>query len=245
MVVPYSGENPWLSEPLFLRACDCPPPRSLARGADETGDPLPHAKPPTIDDSVTAFLRTLSGANTSQSTITAYRTDLSQFARFLTETDCTVATPADITRTDVSIEAARAERADGLIQPSTDPCCLRRGVPRVDTQRGDQVVDGAGRHPGDVGLDHHRRQRLVDPPAGLEDAREERTLARLRDAQLDVTGLGRHQTWPGAVAFGDTGVDAFIITGPVGRVETAESTRLTVTARVSVRRRRRPPGARR
>jgi integrase/recombinase XerC len=63
---------------------------------------MPKTKPPTIDDSMTAFLRTLSGANKSQSTITAYRTDLAQFARFLAETNCTVASPADITRTDVS-----------------------------------------------------------------------------------------------------------------------------------------------
>jgi integrase/recombinase XerC len=56
----------------------------------------------TIGESVTAFLRTLSGANKSPSTITAYRTDLAQFARFLAETNCTVTTPADITRTDVS-----------------------------------------------------------------------------------------------------------------------------------------------
>ncbi len=102
MVVPCNGEEPWLSQPLFPRAGDCPPPRSLARGEDETGDPLPNAKPPTVDDSVTAFLRTLSGANTRRSTITASRTDRSRFARFLAETGCTVAMPADVTRTDVS-----------------------------------------------------------------------------------------------------------------------------------------------
>jgi site-specific recombinase XerD len=63
---------------------------------------MPNQKPTTIDESVTAFLRTLSGANKSASTITAYRTDLAQFARFLAETNCTVAAPADITRADVS-----------------------------------------------------------------------------------------------------------------------------------------------
>jgi integrase/recombinase XerC len=63
---------------------------------------MPNTKPPTIDESVTAFLRTLQGANKSPSTITAYRTDLAQFARFLAETNCTVAAPADITRADVS-----------------------------------------------------------------------------------------------------------------------------------------------
>ena len=51
---------------------------------------------PTIDESVTASLRTLSGANTRASTITAYRTDLAQFAHFLSETTCTIASPADV-----------------------------------------------------------------------------------------------------------------------------------------------------
>ena len=38
----------------------------------------------------------------------------------------------------------------------------------------------------------------------------ERTLAQRRDARLDVAGLGRCQTWPGADACGDAGGDAFI-----------------------------------
>jgi len=62
---------------------------------------MPNAKSSTIADSATAVLRTLSGANKRSSTMAAYRTDLPHFARLLTETDCTVATPADITRTDV------------------------------------------------------------------------------------------------------------------------------------------------
>jgi hypothetical protein len=44
---------------------------------------------------VTAYLRTLAGANKSASTITAYRTDLAQFVAFLHETNCTIASPAD------------------------------------------------------------------------------------------------------------------------------------------------------
>jgi site-specific recombinase XerD len=63
---------------------------------------MPNQKPPTIDETVSAFLRTLSGANKSAATITAYRTDLQQFACFLAETNCLVTTPADITRTDVT-----------------------------------------------------------------------------------------------------------------------------------------------
>ena len=62
---------------------------------------MPNENLQTIDETVSAFLRTLSGANKSAATITAYRTDLQQFAHFLTETNCLITTPADITRTDV------------------------------------------------------------------------------------------------------------------------------------------------
>jgi integrase/recombinase XerC len=60
------------------------------------------ANQPTIDESLTAFLRTMRGANKSEATIIAYRTDLSQFARFLAETNCTIITPADISRGDIA-----------------------------------------------------------------------------------------------------------------------------------------------
>jgi hypothetical protein len=45
---------------------------------DETGDDMPKANRPTIDATMTAFLRTLSGAIKSASTITAYGTDLAR-----------------------------------------------------------------------------------------------------------------------------------------------------------------------
>jgi hypothetical protein len=54
---------------------------------------------------------------------------------------------------------------------------------------------------------------LVDAPARLEDAREERTFAQLRDGELDVAGLGRQQAWPGAVAFVRAGLGALIRCG--------------------------------
>ena len=44
---------------------------------------MPKPNRPTIDESATAFLRMLSGVNKSTSTITAYRTDLAQFASIL------------------------------------------------------------------------------------------------------------------------------------------------------------------
>jgi site-specific recombinase XerD len=63
---------------------------------------MTHTNRPTIDETLTAFLRMLSGANKSEATITAYRIDLTQFAHFLTETNCTIATPADIRRGDIA-----------------------------------------------------------------------------------------------------------------------------------------------
>ena len=47
-------------------------------------------------------------------------------------------------------------------------------IPESTPKRGDQVVDRAGRHAVDVGLHHHRVERLIDPSAGLQDRREER-----------------------------------------------------------------------
>ena len=69
---------------------------------DETGDDMTKPNRPTIDATMTAFLRTLAGANKSASTITDYRTDLAQSARFLAETNCTIAAAVDVTRTDIS-----------------------------------------------------------------------------------------------------------------------------------------------
>ena len=57
---------------------------------------------PPLATALASYLRSLAGANKSPSTIVAYRTDVQQFLDFLTETDITVAQPADITRQDVS-----------------------------------------------------------------------------------------------------------------------------------------------
>jgi hypothetical protein len=111
------------------------------------------------------------------------------------------------------VEAAGAERPDDLVEAGADARHLGLGDPRFDAQRGDQVVDGAGGHAVDVGLDHHRVQGLVDAAARFQDRRKERALAELGDAQLDVAGLGRHQPGPGAVAVRDPGVGAFIAGG--------------------------------
>lgn len=71
------------------------------------------------------------------------------------------------------VQAAGAEGSDDLVQSAADTRDLGLGDARVDAQRGNQVIDSAGRHAGDVGLHHHRVQRLVDATAWFEDQRKE------------------------------------------------------------------------
>ena len=66
------------------------------------------------------------------------------------------------------------ERANLLVQVSADPRHLRLRDPGLGAQRLDQVVDLPGRHPVQVGLHHHREQRLIHPPTTLQQGREER-----------------------------------------------------------------------
>ena len=69
-------------------------------------------------------------------------------------------------------------------------------------------------HAVDVGLHHHRVQRLVDPPPRRQDAREERPgRAASGTARCDVTGLGGQQPRPGPVAFGHPRLGAFVAAG--------------------------------
>jgi integrase/recombinase XerC len=67
-------------------------------------------KQPNLDDALAAYLRTLTAANKSAATITAYRTDLRQFLAFLADTNCTIAKPSDVRREDVT--AYLADLAD-------------------------------------------------------------------------------------------------------------------------------------
>ncbi len=71
-------------------------------------------------------------------------------------------------------EGAVAERGDAFVEARTDPTHFGLRDPGIDTHRGDEVIDGAGRDPVDVGLHHHRIQGLIDPPARCEYLRKER-----------------------------------------------------------------------
>jgi hypothetical protein len=67
-----------------------------------------------------------------------------------------------------------------------------------------KIVDRARRDALDVGLLHHRGQRLLGEPPRLEEAREVRALAQLRDAQLDGPGPGLPDPVAVAVALRQT-----------------------------------------
>ena len=62
---------------------------------------------PTLEEALARLLRTLTGSNTSHATITADRTDASQFVAFLRETSCTVGAPAHVAQTLPSTSATR------------------------------------------------------------------------------------------------------------------------------------------
>jgi hypothetical protein len=72
-----------------------------------------------------------------------------------------------------------------------------------------------------IGLHHHREQRLVDPPAPLQQAGEERPGPQLGDAQLQIPGRGRQQPGPVAVALGQPGLGALMGAAPSTAVSSA------------------------
>jgi hypothetical protein len=84
-----------------------------------------------------------------------------------------------------------------MIKVSADPADFALADAAVGTKRPHQVVDLAGAHPMQIGLHHHREQRLVDPAAPLQQAGEERPGPQLGDAQLQIPGRGGQH--PGSV----------------------------------------------
>ena len=86
------------------------------------------------------------------------------------------------------IQPAGAQHGDVGVDLGADPRHRRLRDPAVAAERLDEIVDLPGGGAGDVGGHDHRPQRLVDPPARLEQLREERPGAQLRDPDLDVAG---------------------------------------------------------
>jgi hypothetical protein len=64
-----------------------------------------------------------------------------------------------------------------------------------------------------IRLHDHREQRLIHPPAPLQQAREERAGPQLRDPQLQVTGRRGDRLGPVAIALRRPGVAAFVRAG--------------------------------
>ena len=111
----------------------------------------------------------------------------------------------------------------GGVEPQIGPLALQRPVEEAldlvvdlaaqprDLALGDaahphrlhQVVDRAVRHPLDVGLLDHRRQRLLGHPPGLQEAREVAPLPQLRDPQRYRAGARLPAALAVAVAMGD------------------------------------------
>jgi hypothetical protein len=92
-------------------------------------------------------------------------------------------------------QGAVAEGGDFLVQVGADPRDLALGDASVGTQRPHQVVDLPGGDAVQVGLHHHGEQRLVDPPAALQQRGEERPGAQLRDPQLQIPGRRSQRAW--------------------------------------------------
>ncbi len=111
------------------------------------------------------------------------------------------------------IEAAFTELADGDVELGTDPRHVTLRHPGIDPQRGDEVVDLAGRHAVHERFHDHRPQRPVDPPTRFQQRRVEAAVTQLGDGQLDVAGLRRQQPGPGPVALGRAGLAAFVAGG--------------------------------
>jgi hypothetical protein len=107
-------------------------------------------------------------------------------------------------------QRARPERRDLAVQLGADAADLRLGDASIDAQGLDQVVDLASGGAVHIGLHHDRQQRPVDATAGLQQRREERAFPQFRDAQLDITGLGRQQPGASAVAVGGASLSALV-----------------------------------
>jgi hypothetical protein len=64
-----------------------------------------------------------------------------------------------------------------------------------------------------IGLHHHREQRLINPPAAFQQRREERPSPQLGDPQLQIPGRRGQRARPGPVALGGAGLGALVRAG--------------------------------
>jgi hypothetical protein len=86
-----------------------------------------------------------------------------------------------------------------LVQAPAQPRHLVLAHPG-DAELLDQPIHPPGADPVDIGLLHHRDQRLLGPPARLQERREIAAGPQLGDAQLQLTNPGVPGSGPVAVA---------------------------------------------
>src|SRR4051794_6138174 len=98
----------------------------------------------------------------------------------------------------VALDRPLEEGLHPTVDLLTEPAHLALGDPGA-AHGLDQVVDGAGRDPLDVGLLDHGGQRLLGHAPRLQEAREVGAPPELGDAQLDSAGAGLPVTLPVAV----------------------------------------------
>ncbi len=103
----------------------------------------------------------------------------------------------------VALDRAIEECPHALVDLLAEPAHLAlRDAPHAE--RLDEVVDGAGRDALDVGLLYDSGECLLGEPSRLQEAREVRALAQLRNAQLDRPGAGLPGALPIAIALRQT-----------------------------------------
>jgi hypothetical protein len=107
------------------------------------------------------------------------------------------------------LDRSGTERLDLLIQDLAQPADLGLGD-AVDAERLDEVVDLAGRHTLDVGLDDDRVEPLLGAPARLEQRRKVAAACDLGDLELDGANPSVPRARAVAVAVGGPLRAAFV-----------------------------------
>ncbi len=102
------------------------------------------------------------------------------------------------------------ERTDLGVQIGADPADLTLADAGVGTQRADQVIDLARGDAVQIGLHHHREQRLINPPPALQQRGKKRPGPQLGDPQLQIPGRRAQRARAGAVPLGGTGLGALV-----------------------------------
>ena len=111
------------------------------------------------------------------------------------------------------VQVPVAERRQFLVELGADAAHLGLGDPALHPERRHEIIDLAGRHAVHVGLHDHGEEGPVDAPTALEQRREERPLAELRDLELEIASLGGQRPGPVPVSLGGSRIGPFEAAG--------------------------------